>query len=561
MSIAILLFNCSAQAATYYVDPGNGNDADAGDSTHPWKTIGHAMITVKAGDTVKLRSGSYGPVNFNNTSNYGTSWSLPITYTADTGHTPTFTGITTTLNNADRNWYLIFDGLTISTGAVKRANGFYHSAGSCIKIRNCNITGNYTKNENYLQAGVGVCIDPNSHYDYNEIEVDSCEIKYFITGISASNNPRTGLVFHNNNIHNVTGSGIKLGHSLTHPDNDEILITNNRIHDHNEGWKTIEVMGTINGTFSPAGNSGEPVVQAITGATGYARSQGPGYVRFEPNGPKDFETGAGKTITGRISRATLSDPSSIKVQDSEHSSGLSLRVRHVTAKNNIIHSFGGTNPICTYQSVFDGLNGCASGGYSDMNFINNLVYDSRNSTCVAIQDAGNNFNFINNTIIGYHSTRNGREYFETAMTVSFAPGVKSGMTIANNVMVGIFGCNAAYATMKKNIFYSVYDKGTSTWLFYLASNTIYHRGSGQSGHAANFEKSNEFFIGGSLFNAYSYTHPNGNTHGVDLGRSYALAPSSPAIGYADSNYSPTTDIEGNARDASPDAGAYEFHTN
>jgi hypothetical protein len=43
---------------TYYVTP-NGDDANAGDTDHPWRTIQHAADTMVAGDTVLIRNGVY----------------------------------------------------------------------------------------------------------------------------------------------------------------------------------------------------------------------------------------------------------------------------------------------------------------------------------------------------------------------------------------------------------------------------------------------------------------------------------------------------------------------
>src|SRR5438046_8769137 len=43
----------------YYVDGAAGNDAAAGDSAHPFKTIQHAANLVNPGDVVVVRNGVY----------------------------------------------------------------------------------------------------------------------------------------------------------------------------------------------------------------------------------------------------------------------------------------------------------------------------------------------------------------------------------------------------------------------------------------------------------------------------------------------------------------------
>ncbi len=44
---------------SYFVDAAKGDDADDGRETSPWKTIGHAVPQLKAGDTLYLRGGAY----------------------------------------------------------------------------------------------------------------------------------------------------------------------------------------------------------------------------------------------------------------------------------------------------------------------------------------------------------------------------------------------------------------------------------------------------------------------------------------------------------------------
>ena len=46
-------FSEAVSGTTYYVDV-NGNDASGGSQANPWQTIGHAVNTVVAGDTVLI---------------------------------------------------------------------------------------------------------------------------------------------------------------------------------------------------------------------------------------------------------------------------------------------------------------------------------------------------------------------------------------------------------------------------------------------------------------------------------------------------------------------------
>lgn len=59
-SILVFLITCTnSWAATYFVDKSIGNDANSGTISKPWKTIKKANSTLKAGDTVYLRGGTY----------------------------------------------------------------------------------------------------------------------------------------------------------------------------------------------------------------------------------------------------------------------------------------------------------------------------------------------------------------------------------------------------------------------------------------------------------------------------------------------------------------------
>ena len=58
ITVIFLLASSSVYAATYYVAKG-GSDASTGSSSNPWKTIAKANATLKAGDTVYIKAGTY----------------------------------------------------------------------------------------------------------------------------------------------------------------------------------------------------------------------------------------------------------------------------------------------------------------------------------------------------------------------------------------------------------------------------------------------------------------------------------------------------------------------
>ena len=128
-----------------------------------------------------------------------------------------------------------------------------------------------------------------------------------------------------------------------------------------------------------------------------------------------------------------------------------------------------------------------------MLFENNLIYDSYNlANTVIFKEAGNNFVVRNNTFVSKHLAGDGRQWYEVAMAIAYAPNVTSGVTIANNIFVGSTLLNTAdpnFFVIKNNIMYSYgWGTGLANWQATLADNIIY-QGDSLSGHATNFEGS------------------------------------------------------------------------
>jgi parallel beta-helix repeat protein len=57
--LAAFLFDCPAANANNYYVATSGNDNNAGDQNHPWRTLQHAVDTIVAGDTILVESGTY----------------------------------------------------------------------------------------------------------------------------------------------------------------------------------------------------------------------------------------------------------------------------------------------------------------------------------------------------------------------------------------------------------------------------------------------------------------------------------------------------------------------
>jgi hypothetical protein len=87
--------DCLAGTTVYFVDPdslgGPCADTNPGTETQPWCTVAHANETLVAGDTVRLRAGTYAGETIQ-PANSGTSDAARITYAAYGDELATFTG-------------------------------------------------------------------------------------------------------------------------------------------------------------------------------------------------------------------------------------------------------------------------------------------------------------------------------------------------------------------------------------------------------------------------------------------------------------------------------------
>ncbi|WP_308636436.1 fibronectin type III domain-containing protein [Paenibacillus silvisoli] len=152
----------SAAGSTYYVDAVNGNDTTGSGSTgSPWKTISKAAGIAIAGDTVKIRSGTYRETV--KPANSGTAGN-PITFMPDNGATVTVSG-------ADRitSAWSVHSGSIYKTSASLNMGDFLDSvyvdgvANFLARSPNTDITNLYDPNlylAKYPETNRGVLVDP-----------------------------------------------------------------------------------------------------------------------------------------------------------------------------------------------------------------------------------------------------------------------------------------------------------------------------------------------------------------------------------------------------------------
>ena len=103
-----------ASTATYYIDPVNGNDANPGTQSQPFRTLGQGVSVLTPGDTLYVRAGTYNGVT-DNAIPGGTSWSAPVTVAAYPGEQPVLVpkssgGFVLSFYN---NQYIVIDGFMV----------------------------------------------------------------------------------------------------------------------------------------------------------------------------------------------------------------------------------------------------------------------------------------------------------------------------------------------------------------------------------------------------------------------------------------------------------------
>jgi parallel beta-helix repeat protein len=158
ITAALLAAVCQAAlnppGSTYYVAP-DGDDANPGTESQPWRTIQKAADTLVAGDTVLIKSGTY--TETVRPANSGTADAY-ITYKAYPGHNPVVLSDWWSTFRIDGKNYIEVNGLTL-TGSHFSGTGIAPKDSHHIRIINNVVYGN----------GEGG-IDTNERTDYLLIE-------------------------------------------------------------------------------------------------------------------------------------------------------------------------------------------------------------------------------------------------------------------------------------------------------------------------------------------------------------------------------------------------------
>ena len=134
----------SSSGTAYYVAT-NGNDANPGTQSAPFRTINHGMKLLKAGSTLYVRGGTYyESLDTSEGTKFppGSSWSTPVKVTAYNGEHVQLKG---RINISLPTQYMIFDGLNLDAAGqahgIALNGGAHHMRFQNLEIKYPNING------------------------------------------------------------------------------------------------------------------------------------------------------------------------------------------------------------------------------------------------------------------------------------------------------------------------------------------------------------------------------------------------------------------------------------
>ena len=374
----------TADAAVYFIDQNGGNDSANGSASSAWKTIAKANTTLKPGDTVIIKKGTYSEgINPQNSGSNGN----PITYKSDTDGVLIVGAGNNYPIQINKN-YITIDGLSI-----KRANSPSGNSANILiygdnnKIINCNII-NAKDGITQGLSGIhetGIIITKGS---YNQIE--NCLIKKLsFNGIKLNTANHTTI--RNNEIVDTYANSISI--TTSYSNYAGILIENNK----------------LSGSFTSDG----------------IQFNG----NYKSNDFKNDQSNQGTIIRGNIVFNHAENTIDLK------------GTKHILIENNILYGGIGDNDGAAdnRDDRFGGAGAIATGSNatsSDVIIRGNLMYDNNGAILLC-----NGYKVYNNTILG-----NNRDY--SGSNSNFSPNgvpifvgisannaIKNG-AIKNNIIAG-----------------------------------------------------------------------------------------------------------------------------
>lgn len=338
-------FGAQARGASFFVST-NGNDASSGTQSEPFRTLQHAAMEAKPGDTVNVLGGIY-------------CQQLSITSGSATGEYITF--------RSQPGQIAILDGSCMKPPHGKTAMIHLHDV-SYIRIEHLEVRNYATADRQSVPCGI--CIDgQGSHIELLNNNVHNVAQTYpgrngpgsgangfGIAVYGTELTPITDLVVAGNEVHNLqTGSSesLVLNGNVTH-----FRVTGNRVHNNNNIG--IDIIGFERTAPDPAvdrardGIVNENLVHDITS------SGNPAY-REDANSDGIYVDGGTQVL---IERNTVHDVDFGIETASEH---FGHNSSHIIVRNNLVY-------FCHTAGITIGGYDLKRGGTHDVTIVNNTLY-------------------------------------------------------------------------------------------------------------------------------------------------------------------------------------------
>ncbi len=592
LTIACLLLSQAAQAAEYYLDAVNGNDANPCTSDAPWQTLNRSYTwysgieepRVREGDTVLFRNGNYGDFRESTNDNgppsrhvHRTNW---ITYKAASGHKPHFTSIMIKNYGGSGHHgqsYLRFEGIYVDDGCENWYADY-------VAYVDCNITCI----PNDIQGYWAPYYDDQSCINFREGNnwvVQGCDLHGGTRAITASGRDSTGepaeyITVEDNICHDIAGDAMSIYGSHS-------TITGNYTYNLTNRNSLVQAIGTPSDGWIP----GETIIQAGTGARGIYVSKSSSRIYIWMTSQVLFQRAdfGGGQIEGEASHATIT-PTDF---DGSHVDCLEILSSSYQVLNDIVirgNRFTSAIPMAWGYKEGQGIKLDGSYGYSMSNVTieNNLIAVGGNPLLLS---SFNDLKLNNNTVYsgilgtvrlhtysGYGGPAIVTEMYNNIFYATFIADPDADRIIGSDLKE--YSCMLSHTSSSSNkpitgvdwATYWVADGSSgsvSNWYsgVYYKSYPVYTRIINHGNNIfANNPAAEVRFHGGPRYPLEVNASETVNASQIS---EYFVDPTYPTlnfnlkegslpINYGNPDYASATDILGNTRDSQPDAGCYEY---
>jgi hypothetical protein len=527
--LIVLFIALPLRAATFYIDPDDGDDAANGGTLTPWKTLTRARPyksgedpQVQSGDTVLLRGGTYPGFNWNGIGGHGQTEYITYTPEDAVGDPPIIVSFEWFGGNPDAcDVFIKLMGLNFPWSEDRLDNrAIQVSSSNYVWIDDCNFTGNGDERPD----DACIWIHGSAGFELSFIKVTDCNFFDITTAFSFV---RIGV-----DGGSADSGAVVTGCRANHFYNDAFVCTHisycrfedNQIYDGQilGNLELPDACDTMAGTWTV----GTSITQTATGLTGTFKYYDPTRKVFHIRGDKGVSHVSGWDLTEIVAGSGGTFTTS-GVTDAVHSDVFQIDGSEAEqCVDNIIRS----------NILYDCYQGIFMKHATNLLIENNLVKGWIQAHPIYVHNRSVSATIRNNTVVNY--PRGVFPNSNTSIGINSNTGTGLTFDIHNNLCAGaiIFGPDWGTTLNEANNIVATFggegqvpDDTTEVW-----------------GTLPMTQPELELL----------FTDPNNG--GDPASDDYTLLSDANAVDFGDPENAPSTDILGVNRDESPDAGAYEF---